>query len=177
LQGIIKPVSPPYGSGCGDDDPSEPGEVQTDQADQADLRAAAEFLLALAGQTDEHIEMSRTGKSKYYTVKRPLSLQDTFEHLQGGQARGTTCSRPDGRTRGLCWDADEAERWELLKRAARQLVDAGYLAILEESPAGRGGHLWIIYDALVSAAAARHHAHCIAPDLATLGKYWPPAPD
>jgi hypothetical protein len=174
LQDTIKPVTPPYGVGCDDNGPSDPGDdPQIDEGDPDDLRAAAALLLALAGQHDAHIEMSRRGESKYYTVDRPLKIGDLLNHLTGGKARGANCSYPDGQTRGLCWDADDAERWEVLRQAARQLAQAGYFVILEESPAGRGGHLWVIYDALVNTSAARQHVYSIAPELADLVEYWP----
>ncbi len=167
LQDNLKPVSPPYG-------PDGTTNLETSlQMGQDDLRAAAALLLALAGEHDEHIEMSRRGAKKYYTVPRPLKTSDLVDHLRGGQARGASCCYPDGRTRGLCFDADDQQRWERLERTARQLADAGYAPILEKSPADRGGHLWVIYDDLVDAEAARHHVCSMAPELADLVEYWP----
>jgi uncharacterized Zn finger protein (UPF0148 family) len=175
LQDTLKPVSPP----CGAQDapagggPGIPVDESEEDMDQDDLRAAAELLLALAGESDEHIEMSRRGEKKYYTVARALTLDDLLDHLQGGKARGALCSRPDGLTRALVWDGDDLERWQILKKAARQLAAVGYLPLLEPSPAQRGGHLWIIYDGLVDAKAARRHVYELAPELATLPEYWP----
>ncbi len=63
--------------------------------------------------------MSRAGTKKYYTVDRPLNRDDLLDHLTGGKAHGALCSYPNGRTRGLCWDIDDPERWELLEMAAR----------------------------------------------------------
>jgi hypothetical protein len=57
--------------------------------------------------------------------------------------------------------------------AAQLLTDAAYQVLLEPSPAGRGGHLWIIFDALVDARAARHHVCGLAPVLADVREYWP----
>jgi hypothetical protein len=187
LQDTIKPVTPPYGASCDPDlqeipasnlrpgDLSEPlaGDPEP-EIDQDDLHAAAELLLALAGQADEHIEMSRRGEKKYYTVDRRLNINDVLDHLAGGKARGANCSYPDGQTRGLCFDADEAQCWELLEDAAQQLAQAGYLPILEPSP-GRevGGHLWIIYTDLVNADVARRHVYSLAPQLADIAEYWP----
>ena len=48
--------------------------------------------------------------------------------------------------------------------------------MLEESPAHRGGHLWIIYSDLVETSAARHHISSIAPQLAKVPEYWPGPP-
>src|SRR5579884_2159386 len=175
LPDTLKPVSPPCAAqgAPADDGPRSAGEESEQATDQDDLQAAACLLLALAGESADHIEMSQRGEKKYYTVDRPLTLPDLLDHLRGGKARGALCSRPDGTTRALCWDADDAPRWALLSQAARQLAQAGYRPLLEPSPAGRGGHLWIIYDGLVDARAARHHAHQLAPRLADLREYWP----
>jgi hypothetical protein len=173
LQDIQKPVSPPCGAGETPDGPDTPGGEEEQATVQDDLRAAACLLLELSGESDEHIEMSRRSEKKYYTVDRALTLDDVLDHLQGGKARGALCSRPDGLTRALCWDGDDAERWAMLSQAARQLAEAGYLPMLEPSPVGRGGHLWLIYDGLVDAMAARHHVYFLAPQLAELAEYWP----
>jgi len=137
------------------------------------LHEVAALLLALAGPGDEHIEMSRTGDKKYYTVFRPLTERDLLDHLCGGKARGALCHYPNGHTRGLGWDEDTAEGWTTLLDAARSLAASGYLPILEPSPAGRGGHLWLIFDALVDTSAARRQVDAIAPALAPVREYWP----
>ncbi len=171
LPDVLKPITPPTSKlrhGSEDEDLDE-----EDLQNQVDLHAAAELLLSLAGDADVHIEMSRTGEKKYYTVNRRLKLEDLLDHLRGGQARGALCSYADGRTRGLCWDVDDQDGWELLQGAARALVGMGYFVILEKSPAGRGGHLWIIYTDLVDVIAARRHVYEIAPELQDLEEYWP----
>ncbi len=170
LLDVLKPVAPPIGRKLqGGPD----GDLEVEQENPVDLGAAAELLLSLAGDSDEHIEMSRTGQKKYYTVHRRLNLDDVLDHLRGGQARGGLCCYADGKTRGLCWDADDQEMWELLQRAARVLAEAGYLPLLEESPASRGGHLWVIYVDLVDAIAARRHLCELVPELQDLEEYWP----
>jgi hypothetical protein len=68
---------------------------------------------------------------------------------------------------------DTAAEWTVLQDAARTLVAAGYLSILEPSPAGRGGHLWIIFDALIDASTVRQHIFSLVPALATVQEYWP----
>ncbi|HLZ62775.1 MAG TPA: winged helix-turn-helix domain-containing protein [Ktedonosporobacter sp.] len=141
--------------------------------DQMRLHAGAQLLLALAGEHHEHIEMSRSGKAKYYTVHRSLTVDDLLDHLCGGRARGAPCSYENGRTRGLGWDTDTADAWAMLQEAARRLAEAGYQPVLEPSPADRGGHLWLIYDALVEAEAARQHVYSLAPELAEIKEYWP----
>lgn len=170
LPDVIKPVTPPTSNLRGGSD-DEDLEVASDN--QVVLDAAAELLLSLAGDADVHIEMSRAGEKKYYTVHRRLTRDDLLDHLRGGQARGGLCCYADGKTRGLCFDVDNQDDWELLLRAAQVLVAVGYLVILEESPAGRGGHLWIIYEDLVNAVAARRHVCELAPELQVLQEYWP----
>jgi hypothetical protein len=149
------------------------GETECKLQDGQTLREAAALLLSLAGPSDEHIEMSRTADKKYYTVSRPLTERDLLDHLRGGKARGALCHYPDERTWGLGWDEDTAAGWAVLQDAARTLVAVGYRPILEPSPAGRGGHLWIIFDALVNTNNARQHIYSIAPVLATIKEYWP----
>lgn len=79
--------------------------------------------------------------------------------------------------RALAYDADDAQGWQMLRQAARALAAAGYQPLLEPSPRRRGGHLWLIFTALVEAQAARQHAHRIAPELAGIAEYWPGPPD
>jgi hypothetical protein len=143
---------------------------------QASLNAAAELLLTLAGPTPEHIEMARTGKAKYYTIKRPLTLSDILDHLRGGKAHGALCCYPENKTCGMCWDTDDTgsdDGWQVLQDAMRVLSENGYLPILSPSPAGRGGHTWVIFDGLVDALEARSHVLSLAPALATYKEYWP----
>lgn len=171
LQDILKPVSPPSMGQVAEDTPAArfDGETSAD-----DLQAAAALLKALAGEDEEHIKMPRDSEAKYLTVHRPLYTSDLLNHLQGKTTRGASCRYHDGRTRGLGWDEDDQNGWQVLERAARQLADAGYFPLLEKSPANRGGHLWVIYDALVNTSAARSHVYSIAPELANLKKeYWP----
>lgn len=171
-----KPVSPPMSCDASDGE-SDDAQADSEQDHQAERNAAARLLLAVAGPSDEHIEMSKRGPKKYYTVYRKLTDDDMRDHLQGGKARGALCQYPGGQTRALAWDTDTPEQWAVIEDAARRLVAAGYLPILEPSPANRGGHCWIIFDALVNASAARQHVYEHAPALATLAEYWPGPPD
>jgi DNA-binding MarR family transcriptional regulator len=196
LRDIIKPVSPPIScksaEAPGEETPlpqdaarlSEPRDLSTSHQErplpqdaarggEEAMQEAAALLVAMAGPARTHIEMCKTGPKKYTTINRPLSQTDALYHLRGGQARGALCSYPTGQTHALCYDADDAECWRTLESAARALAEAGYLPILEPSPAQRGGHLWIIFDALVDAGAARSHAHQLAPTLAEITEYWP----
>jgi len=141
-----------------------------------ELEQAARLLLETAGPADEHIEMSRTGPAKYYTVPRPITLDDCLKHLRGVKTRGAQLRHPEGMARALAFDADTTRiypGWWWMCGAAQLLTDAGYQILLEPSPAGRGGHLWIIFDALVDARDARRHVCELASVLADVREYWP----
>lgn len=138
-----------------------------------DEHVAAQLLLDIGGDAPQHIEMSDAGEKKYYSMEGRLSLDDALDHLRGGHARGALCSRTDGLTRSLAWDSDNEAGWEVLSCAARLLAGAGFLPLLEKSPANRGGHLWLIYSDLVCANTARRQVCDIAPELLSVQEYWP----
>jgi hypothetical protein len=125
------------------------------------------------GQQARRHREGKTGLRKYYSVRQPLTQADARAHLRGAKTKGALCSRPDHQARALAYDADQAQDWQTLQAAACKLAEAGYRPLLEPSPAGRGGHLWLIFSALVDASAARSHAHSIAPELAQVTEYWP----
>lgn len=156
---------------------AQESDFHPDQVSQIDplitRTEAAQLLVAIAGDGLHHIGMNRRGENKYRTISGCLSLDEAIEHLQGKETYGAFCSRADGCTRALCWDVDTLEEWEELQTHARILTTAGYLSILEPSPAGRGGHLWIIFDGLVNAASARLSVLALVPALANIKEYWP----
>ena len=154
------------------DPPPDAAKFASTEEEANEITSAAKLLLEIAGSAEEHIEMSRSGEKKYYTVHRPLTLVDLVDHLRGGQARGSLCSYGE-QTIALCFDADNAADWDMKKQAARSLASAGYLPLLEESPAARGGHLWVIFDQLVNASAARAAVLTIVPELEAVIEYWP----
>ena len=96
-------------------------------------------------------------------------------HLAGWRTKGATLRYPNGMTRALCYDADAPTDWQRLQEAARALAACGYATLLEASPVGHGGHLWIIYSDLVVAAWAQRSAVAHAPVLQEIGEYWPSA--
>lgn len=141
-----------------------------------DLAQAAHLLLAIAGPAPEHIEMSRSGPAKYYSVAHAITLDECARHLQGIKTRGATLRHPEHMTRALAFDADVYRLypgWWWMTGAAQQLSEVGYRVLLEPSPAGRGGHLWILFDDLVDVRAARRHVCEIAPVLRDVKEYWP----
>ncbi|HEV2579606.1 MAG TPA: hypothetical protein VGT44_02040, partial [Ktedonobacteraceae bacterium] len=145
---------------------------------QSALDAAAALLVEIAGPEPVHIEMSSRGPKKYYDVHRALNEQDARAHLAGRVTKGATLRHPAGMTRALCYDADTPDDWLRLVEAAWQLAEHGYRPLLEVSPAqddrhAGGGHLWIIYTALVNAAWAQRQVVQIAPALHALHENWP----
>jgi hypothetical protein len=140
-----------------------------------DMNAAARLLVAIAGPWPAHIEMSARGHKKYYEVHRPFAERDGRLHLQGWKTKGAALRYPDGMTRALCYDADTPTVWQRVQEAARALAACGYMPLLEASPAGRGGHLWIIYTGLVKASWAQHYAVARAPQLQEISECWPGA--
>jgi hypothetical protein len=161
---VLKPDTPPIAEQFADDAPIVDPLIRT---------KAAQLLVDIAGDSPIHIGMNRRGENKYRTIKGRLFLEEALEHLQGKETYGAFCSRSDGKTRSLCWDVDTMEEWKILEIHARALAAVGYLPILESSPAGRGGHLWIIFDTLVDAITARFTVCTLVPELAEVKEYWP----
>jgi hypothetical protein len=140
-----------------------------------DLLAAARLLVDIAGPEPVHIEMSSRGPKKYYDLHRAFDERDGRAHLLGYRTKGATLRHPGGMTCALCYDADNPHHWQLLHEAAQVLAENGYIPLLEASPVGRGGHLWIIYTGLVCTAQARRHAVELAPRLGEITESWPGA--
>lgn len=154
--------------------PDKDEQHQAHTMSQADVLAqAAKLLVEIAGPEPVHIEMSPRGPKKYYDVRRALTEQAALAHLKGWKTKGAYLRRSDGMTRALCYDADHPQDWECLLDAARSLSEAGYRPIVEDSPAGRGGHLWIIFTSLVYAPSAKYHVLQVAPMLQHIRETWP----
>ena len=133
---------------------------------------AAGWLVAWAGDGEEHLEMQARGDHKYLWRAGAITPELARRHLAGLQTIGATLNRADGRAWALCWDADDAGAWATLQRAAAQLTASGATALLEPSPA-RGGHLWIVFAEPVDAPAATATATAAAPELAIIRERWP----
>lgn len=142
------------------------------------IMAAAQLLVDIAGPGPVHIEMSPRGPKKYYDVPRSFTLQDARAHLKGWKTKGAYLRHPDGKTRAVCYDADTPDDWSELRLAARLLTLVGYRPLLEDSPVGRGGHMWIIYTGPVDVARAHRHLQQHAPALRQIKESWPgPGPN
>jgi hypothetical protein len=142
-------------------------------AEGSERERAAKLLLDVAGTADEHIKMSRTGAKKYYSEPGALTLAQAVAHLDGRATYGARLDHADGTTRATVFDTDTAVGWQEFQDAAAQLAAAGYKPLLEPSPAGRGGHLILLYTAHVNARAAYQQVCTTAPALATCTEYWP----
>lgn len=160
-------LPPPAGAGGDEERPQNHNDGQAGALDQRDqvqqpaetdpMAAAAQLLVEIAGPAPVHIEMSARGLKKYYEVHQPLMMKDARDHLTGRKTKGGLIRRPGGMTRALAYDADTGEDWEELKTAARFLTYGDYMALLEPSPVGRGGHLWVLYNDLVQVRDAQRH--------------------
>ncbi len=159
---------------AGSEKPTTPP-TQTGQETERELQQAALLILDIAGDTPEYIVMNTNPDipKKYVTIQSRLTLTDMRKHLQGRRTLGATLRYQDGTTRALCFDADEPQSWQDLQSSAGDLYAAGYKPLLEPSPAGRGGHLWIIFADRVNAEAAYSQVVSIAPHLANVAEYWP----
>jgi hypothetical protein len=113
------------------------------------------------------------GLNRCYDVHRPISERDGRLHLLGWCTKGVTLHHPDGMTRALYYDADTTGDWQLLQEAVRALAKSGFTPLLEVSPVGPGGHLWIIYTSLVCEAWARRHVLELAFRLEDIAESWP----
>ncbi len=140
-----------------------------------DTQLACRFLAQLAGD-GKVIEQQRRKTAKYLPAGDMFTLAMASQHLDGTHTYGTTLQRADGRTLALCVESDDKAGTDVLAAAALQLVETGAYATLETSPSAHhpgGGVLWLWFDELVDAAAARatllHHA----PQLAAFVEYWP----
>jgi hypothetical protein len=165
LDSLPKPATPPQ------------QEEDTPTGSPALLQQAVELLVAVAGDFHEHIVMNSDPDvpKKYTTIHRPLHRGDVMAHLKGARTVGASLASRDGTTRALCFDADHEEGWLLLREAALILEAAQFKPLLEVSPAGRGGHLWLIFSSPVRADAAYRSVCCLAPQLRTIKEYWPGA--
>jgi len=153
---------------------SEPESPAADP--QETFEAAASLLVEIAGDEHLHAEMNQPGK-KYGPVRHAFNLEDARAHLSGKSTRAARIRRSDGMTRAICVDADNVQEWARLEDGGQLLHCAGYRPLLEPAPACSlhpgGGHLWIVFEALVDARCAWRHVCEIAPMLAQDLEYWP----
>lgn len=125
------------------------------------------FLQQIAGDADKHITLKVSGEDKYKVHHTLCTLDLCCDYLCGDVCAGANLRYWDGSVRAICYDGDSEESWARLKSAAEKLWRSGAQVFLETSP-HRGGHLWIVFDALVNAEAALATAVKHAPELAGL---------
>lgn len=147
------------------------------QEKEQKLEEVAKLLLDIAGNGKDHIEMPGENGKKYKTVHAPLTRRDILTHLTGEKTIGATLQHTDATTRALCFDTDDNPTdpvtWLQFQEEAKFLIAQGYQSILEPSPAGRGGHLWIIFTEHINAQAAHTQVCEITPTLKDCREYWP----
>jgi hypothetical protein len=140
----------------------------------SELDEAAAQLAAIAGAEDCYIIMPPTGPNKYVWVHGALTAKIVRKHLEGtGPIVGAELRQRNGYTQALAFDVDTAAGWDTLNAAARALAASGARPLLVRSPAGRGGHLWLLFDQPVSACLAFYAAYHRAPMLTAILEYWP----
>jgi hypothetical protein len=176
LTSVLQPEKPMDNLTTDIEQPSTP-HTQDNQEPEPGQTAVIFLFLDIAGDSAEHIVMNDGSfpnfTKKYKTIHVPLQEQDITAHLAGEKTVGATLSHQDGTTRALCFDTDNEEGLAIFREAARLLSAAGYKPILEISPAGRGGHLWVIFSERVNAQAAYRYVCEIAPELREIREYWP----
>ncbi len=144
-----------------------------------------QLLHDMAGISPRHIELRKksgaTGKyverpNKRFPKPAPVTAQMVIKHLEGSLCLGADLYHPNGMTRSLCYDADDAISAALLRdRIGRSIALSDAYVFWEESPSQvhlAGGHLWIVFEDLVKACDAHATAISLAPELANF-EYWP----
>ncbi len=143
-------------------------------------------MLCIAGDLPRHITMVPWGDRKYierpnrrHPQPAPVTPDMLRRHLDGRITLGSWLANQDGSASATVWDADDAERWEILLGAGRRLLDSGAKPIAERSPVkgehAGGGHLWLVFRESVDPRAARATAEKHAPELESLREFWPRA--
>jgi hypothetical protein len=181
LTSVLQPEKPMDNLTAGEE-PTTPPMLDTQGTIQGQKDDIISLLLDIAGDIAEHIVMNdgtaplfTDWQKKYKTIHTGLSERDIFAHLRGIKTVGGTLHHQDGTARALCFDTDNEAGLQLFRVAICKLHSTGVNPLLEISPAGRGGHLWIIFSERVNAQAAYRYVCEIAPELREIREYWPSA--
>ncbi len=105
----------------------------------ADVIAA--FASWFVGRTSDYAWQRADGR--YVRAGAALSLEVLASHLAGAYTVGTYLADEDGLCRCAVFDDDRVHGLLSLAEVQRQLVAAGWPALLESSR--RGGHLWLSF--------------------------------
>jgi hypothetical protein len=103
----------------------------------------------------------------YRWIYEPADAAVLAAHLAGSSTIALSSLGEDGSCRWLCLDADQADALPHLLELASALAEVGLPGLVEASR--RGGHLWLLLDAPVSAAIARRVLTHELDDLRTAG--------
>ena len=107
----------------------------------------------------------------YRWVYTPTDAAVLAAHLGGTSTIALSSLGEDGSCRWLCLDADQTDALPQLLELASALAEVGLPGLVEASR--RGGHLWLLLDAPVSAAIARRVLLHELDDLRVAGLHVP----
>jgi hypothetical protein len=97
--------------------------------------------------------LQKRSKRGYWQCPKPLTSELISAHFRGDQTLGAYAVDIDGMAHWICFDADNADNFELLKKVARNLQNDGFQGYLEQS--SRGGHFWLFLPLLKAQDAQR----------------------
>jgi len=109
------------------------------------------WLALFANRAQPYARQQEDGS--YRWVHAPCDVHALARHLAGEETIALAALDAGGRCRWACLDADGAEGIAQLRAVQQRLSALGLAALLEASR--RGGHLWLLFDQPVPAAAAR----------------------
>jgi hypothetical protein len=159
--------------------------VQCTVSDEVALDGAAELLLSVFGDFEQHIYMRRDGdpRGKYVTEHTPLTRERLIEHLTGKVTLGGRLAMSDlraasgKRSQAWAWDTDEKDGWDSyhrMERAAYKLAAAGLRPLFIRNVAKEASaHLWVLADRPTDARHAQLACEVIAPELRTMRERFP----
>ncbi len=146
----------------------------------------ADWLVSVAGRGPQHLVMLPSGADKYAICDGSVTREMVAAHLDGEVCLGAMLiglsPREEITTRAIVIDADNPAEWARLRTIGEQLAASGARVCLEQSPVRQdshagGGHLWIVFNAEVSADAALATAWGHARRLSDFWEYWPRCTD
>ncbi|MDQ6661611.1 MAG: CHC2 zinc finger domain-containing protein [Chloroflexota bacterium] len=111
----------------------------------------ATFARLFIGRRSDYALQCSSGR--YVRVGRPLTSEQLTRHLYGLETIGTYVMNEQGLCRFAVFDADSSDGLAVLVGIQLRLAADGIVSYLELSR--RGGHLWILFNALTPAAVVR----------------------
>src|SRR5258708_5774453 len=109
------------------------------------------FVGRFLSRRDDYAVQQMSGR--YLRAGRPLLQRTLCDHFDGAQSLGTYVMDERGLCRYAVFDADAPNGLDVLLDLYGWLADDGVPSYLEASR--RGGHLWVLFDALYRASDVR----------------------